>query len=159
MKGLAFLVFFFILSTTAFALNQSLELKGIKTVNITVADVSDDLVKDGVDSETVRTTLEAALRGAGLTVLPRDHYDDAHPTITVQVSSIKEPNGRFYAADIVLACLENVSDRRTAGMFSAIIWTRDLLQLLGKVDLGRVVEGEKKLIDLFLEDYLQANPK
>jgi len=159
MKWIVSLLAFFLLSTTAFALNQSLELKGIATVNVTVADLSDDLIKDGVEKEAVRTTLELALRAAGLTLLPEDQGDDAVPTITLRVSAIKEPNGRFYATDIVLACLDNVSNSRIVGPFSAIIWTRNFLQLLGKVDLSRVVEGEKKLIDLFVNDYLAANPK
>jgi len=52
-----------------------------------------------------------------------------------------------------LACLDNVYNNRTAGPFSAIIWSKNVLQLLGVIDLSRVVEGEKKLIDMFLTDY------
>jgi hypothetical protein len=159
MKSLCFLSAFFLLSTTAFALNQFLELKSIKTVNVIVADLSDNLVRDGVTNDEVRATLELALRATGLTVLTQGQYDDTVPTITLRVSSIKEPNGRFYASDIVLACLDNVSNGRMLGPFTAVIWTRDLLQLLGKVDLSRIVDGEKQLIDLFLNDYLKANPK
>lgn len=159
MKWSCCFVAFFMLATTAFSLNQPGELKGIRTVNVMVADLSDDLVNDGVEKVALASTLELALRTAGLTVLTQGQYSDAVPTITLQVSVIKEPKGRFFATDIVLTCMENVSDTRTAGMFSAIIWTRDLLQLLGKIDLGRVVDGEKKLADLFLKDYLLANPK
>ncbi|MFI5368265.1 MAG: hypothetical protein ACHQ1F_04555 [Spirochaetia bacterium] len=159
MKSFVFFFLFLILSTTAFALNQSAELKGIRTVHAVVFDLSDDLVRDGVQKESIRTTLEAGLTAAGLNVLAQDQYDDTAPTITVRVSAIREPNGRFYAIDIVLACVDNVSSSRIAGPFSAAIWSNDVLELLGKVDLSRVVEGEKKLVDLFLNDYLEANPK
>lgn len=159
MKAFGFSLLFLILSTAAFALNQSAELKGIKTVRITVSDLSDDLVRDGVEKESIRTTLEVGLRAAGLNVLAQDHYDDAAPTITVRVSAIREPSGRFYATDIVLECVDNVSSSRIVGPFSAAIWSNDLLGLLGKLDLSKVVEGEKKLIDLFLNDYSEANPK
>ena len=124
-----------------------------------VFDLSDDLLRDGVQMQSIRTTLEAGLTAAGLNVLAQDQYDDTAPTITVRVSAIREPNGRFYAIDIVLACVDNVSSSRIAGPFSAAIWSHDVLELLGKVDLSRVVEGEKKLVDLFLNDYLEANPK
>lgn len=159
MKWIASLLVFSFLSTTVFALDQSVALKGIQTVNVMVADLSDDLIKDGVEKETVRTTLELALRTAGLTILSQDQYTDTIPTITLRVLAIKEPNGRFYATDIALVCSDNVSNPRIPAIFSAVIWSNNVLQLLGKVDLSRVVEGEKKLIDLFLNDYLEANPK
>ena len=156
MKRTGFLVCF-VLSATVFAFTQSMELKGMTTVNVMVADLSDELVKDGVEKESLASTLELLLGKAGLTVLRQDRYDGAAPTLSLQVSDIKEPNGRFYAIDIVLACLDNVYNNRTAGPFSAIIWSKDLLQLLGAIDLSRVVEGEKKLIEMFLTDYAQAN--
>ena len=148
---------FFILSTTVFAFNQPSELKGIKTVNVAVSDLSNDLVKDRVDKESLANTLELALRNAGLTVLTQDQYDGTVPTISLRVSDVKEPNGRFYATDLSLACFDNVYNNRTAGPFSAIIWSKDVLQLLGVVDLSRVLEGEKKLISTFLSDYTQGN--
>jgi hypothetical protein len=148
---------FFILSTTVFALNQPTELKGINTVNVAVADLSDALVKDGVEKETLATTLELALRKAGLTTLPEGQCDGTLPTISLHVSGIKEPNGRFYATEVSLACFDNVYDNRTAGPFSAIIWSKDELQLLGVIDLSRVVEAEKKLVGMFLSDYAQGN--
>ena len=157
MTRFGFFLVFFALSTTVFAFNQALELKGIKTVNVVVADLSEDLVKDGVEKETLAAILEVPLREAGLTILTQDQYDSTVPTISLQVSDIKEPNGRFYAADVVLSCLDNVYNNRTAGPFDAIIWSKDVLQLLGVIDLGRVVEAEKKLIDIFLNDYAQAN--
>lgn len=159
MRGVGFLLAFLTLSTTSFALNQPEDIKGITTVNVTVADLSDDLVSDGVDKEAVRTILERALKTAGITVLPQDQYDDTVPTVSVQISAIKEPSGRFSAIDIILACLDNVTNNRIAGPFHAVIWTRNLFQLLGKVDLSRVMEGEQSLIDLFLNDYQEANPK
>ena len=159
MRGLVLLSLLLVVSTTAFALNQSGELKGIKTVHAVVFDLSDDLVRDGVQEERIRTTLEAGLTAAGLNVLAQDQYDDTAPTITVRVSAIREPSRRFYAIDIVLACVDNVSNSRIVGPFSAAIWSNDVLELLGKVDLSRVVEGEKKLVDLFLKDYLEANPQ
>ena len=69
MKGVCFLLVFLALSTTAFAFNQPAELKGIKTVNVMIADLSDDLINDGVDKEALRTTLERALSTAGIVVL------------------------------------------------------------------------------------------
>jgi hypothetical protein len=156
MKRSGFFFVFFVLSTTVFAFNQSIELKGIRTVNVVVANLSDNLVKDGIERETLATTLELALRKAGLTVLTEGQYDSTVPTISLQVSDIKEPNGRFYATDVVLACLDNVYNNRIAGPFDAIIWSKDVLQLLGVIDLSRVVEGEQMVIDMFLNDYAQA---
>ena len=157
MKRVGFFLVFFVLTTGVFAFNQSIELKGIKTVNVAVANLSDDLVKDGVDKEALATTLELALRKAGLSVLTQDQHDGTVSTISLQVSDIKEPNGRFYATDVSLACFDNVyNNRRIAGPFSTIIWSKDVLQLLGVIDLSRVIEGEKKLIDIFLTDYAQA---
>jgi hypothetical protein len=156
MKRSGFFLVFIVLSTTVFAFNQSIELKGIKKVNVVVADLSDDLVKDGVERGSLATTLELALRKAGLIVLTQDQYDSTVPTISLRISDIKEPSGRFYTTDIVLACFDNVYSNRMAGPFSAMIWSKDILQLLGVIDLSRVVEGEKKLIDIFLTDYAQA---
>jgi hypothetical protein len=116
-----------------------------------------DKIRDGVEKQTLATTLELALAKAGLIALPQGQYDGTVPTISLQVSDIKEPNGRFYAIDVVLSCLDNVYDNRTAGPFSAAIWSKDVLQLLGVIDLSRVVKGEKTLIDMFLADYVEAS--
>ena len=153
-SGLFFV--FVVLSTAVFAFNQSADLRGIKTVNLVVADLSDDLVKDGVENQTLATTLKLALEKAGIVVLPQGQYDSTVPTLSLQISDIKEPNGRFYATDIVLSCLDDVYNNRTAGPFRAAIWSKDVLQLLGVVDLNRIVNGEKTLIDMFLTDYAEA---
>jgi hypothetical protein len=110
---------------------------------VVVSDLPDDLVKDGVEKKSLATTLELALRKAGLNVLMRDQYDGTVPTISLQFSDIKEPNGRLHATDIGLACLDNVCNNRTAGPFNAIIWLMDVLQPSGVIDLNRVVESEK----------------
>lgn len=112
-----------------------------------------------VDRGALVTTLEDALKDAGIAVLQQGQSSDTVPTISLHVSVIKEPNGRFFATDTVLACFDNVSNSRTAGQFSAIIWSKDVLQLLGMVDTRRVLEAEKTLIDLFLSDYRRANPR
>jgi len=148
-----------VVSTSAFAFNLSTDLKGIATVNVMVADLPDELIKSGVEKAALGTTLEDALKGAGLAVLEQGHYADTVQTITLHVSVVREPNGRFFATDTVLACFDNVSNRRAAGEFSALVWSKDVLQLLGMVDTRRVLEAEKKLIDLFLSDYQRANPK
>ncbi len=157
MKRIVSLLAFIFLCTGAFALNQLLELKGITTVNVVVADLPEDLVAAGVTIDGVRTALESALGTAGLTVLLPDLGRSTVPTINLRVSSVKE--GRFTAIDLVLSCLDNVSNGRVLGPFSAIIWTRDVLLFLGKVDEDRVVAGEKRLVDLFLSDYREANPR
>jgi len=153
-----FLVFLF-LAASAFGFNQSTDLKGIRTVNVVVGDLPDDLITNGVEKETLATTLELALKKAGLTVLARDQYDGTVPTLSLDVSEIKEPHGRFFATDIVLACLDNVYNNRIAGPFDAVIWSRDVLQLLGVVDSSRIVAGEQNLIDMFVSDYAPANPQ
>ncbi len=159
MKGPGFLLAFLLLSTTAFAFNLPTDLRGIKKVNVMVADLPDDFVKAGVEKEALAATLQAALEAAGLTVRAQGQYEGTAPTVSLQVSAVSTPNGRFSATDIVLDCLDNVYNTRTAGPFVAVIWSRDVLQLLGAVDSGRVIDGEKKLIDMFLSDYSQANPK
>jgi hypothetical protein len=83
---LRFCLLFLVLSTTVFAFNQPMELKGIKTVNVVVANLSNDLVKDGIDRETLSTTLKLALQKAGLTVLTRDQYDGTVPTIQTRIN-------------------------------------------------------------------------
>ena len=95
----------------------------------------------------------------GLTVLSQGEYADTVPTVSLEVRAIKPPDGRIYAADIVLDCLDNVSSRQTTGVFTAIIWSKNVLALLGAVDQGRIMDGEKKLIEMFLGDYAQANQK
>jgi hypothetical protein len=159
MKGTGVIFGLLFLSTTAFALDQNVALKGITTVNIMVSDLSDDLLKDSVSVDYISRTLELGLRSVGLTALSASQYDITVPTVTLRVLSIKEPDGRFYATNTVLASVDNVSNLRTPGIFTATIWSNDLLRLLGRVDIARVIEGEKQLIDLFLNNYSQANPK
>ena len=74
MKRSVFFLAFLVLSTNLFAFNQSMELKGIRTVNVMVAGLSDDLVNDGVEKETLAATLTIALRKAGLTVLSQGRH-------------------------------------------------------------------------------------
>jgi len=155
-------IFFLVLllpATVALAFNQPTELNRIKTVNVVVGDLPEELVANGAQKEILVTTLEDALKTAGLTVLGQGRFSDTVPTVSLRVSALRPPNGRFFALDVVLDLLDNVSSSRTAGMFGAIVWSKDVLQLLGTTDLGRIVEAEKKLVDEFLTDYAQANPR
>jgi hypothetical protein len=150
---------FAVLSMPVFAFNQPTELQGIKTVNVMVADLPGELLSAGVSKDALEATLESALTAAGLSVLSQGQFVGTVPTISLRVSAIREPNGRFYATDIVLDCMDNVTSRRTAGAFDALIWSKDVLQLLGAIDIGRIADGEKKLVSMFLTDYAQANQK
>lgn len=159
MKKPLFLLVFLAFAAPAFAFNQPTELCGITTVNVTVADLPRDLTAKGVTKDALAASLEAALQKAGISVLPSDSRSDTVPTISLRMTAVGTPNGRFFATDIVLECLDNVSSRRTAGEFEAVIWSNDVLQLLGEIDLSRITQGEQTLVGLFLRDYRQSNPK
>ena len=110
----------------------------------------------GVLKDALAAGLEGALKSGGLTVLPGAPTDTV-PTVSLSVSAARVPDGRIYAMEIVLACQDNVTSRRTPGRLAAVIWSRDVLSLLGAVDQARVAASEKTLVDLFVSDWLVAN--
>ncbi len=157
MKRTIFLPVFLLLAATAFAFNLPTDLRGIKTVNVMVAGLSDELVQAGVDRDALAAALQDALKKAGLATLTQGQFTDTVPTVSLQVTAVK--GGRFFATDVVLSCVDNVYGRSAAGPITAAVWSKDVLQLLGAVDLKRVLDAENGLLEMFLSDYAQGNPR
>ncbi len=154
MKPLALLVAFLAAAPAVFAFNQATDLRGITTVQAAVADLPQDLVTAGVHREVLAAQLAEALRSGGLTVLAGDSARGTVPTVLLRVSAARAPDGRIYAVDVAVDCLDNVSSRRAAGEFAAVVWSRDVLSLLGAINDARFAASEKTLVDLFLADWL-----
>ncbi len=156
MKVWSVLVALLSLSTSAFALNQATDLRGITEVHVMVSDLPGDLAAAGLRKDALLSSLAEALKTGGLTVLPGDPTDTV-PTISLRVSAARVPDGRVYAVDVELTCQDNVTSRRTSGPMSAVTWSRDVLSLMGAVDQARLAAGEQTLVDLFISDWLLAN--
>ena len=160
MKNTFLLAVFVVVSTAAFAFNQPTELRGITTVNVMVADLPDVLSANGVGKDALASALEDGFAGSRarlsfrrvstLTRFPRFPWRSAQES---------RPTAESMRRTLSLTAWTYVSSRRTAGVFTAIIWSKNVLALLGAVDQGRIMDGEKKLIEMFLGDYAQANQK
>jgi len=155
MKRWPVFAIFLTLASSAFALNQPSDLRGITAVHVTVPDLPGELAAAGLQEDALASTLAEALTSGGLTVLPGDPTDTV-PTISLRVSAARAPDGRIYAVDVALTCQDNVTSPRTAGPMSAVTWSRDVLSLMGAVDSARVGASEKTLVDQFLGDWLMS---
>ena len=144
-------------------------LKGIKSFEIKISDLSSDAIKEGLTAGKLKTDVEVKLRVAGIRVVNFGDKStltpDSIPTnmLHVDIDALKHKELGLYAIAIQIRVLDIVTFERQGKKYTAIatpIWYVGTLGLLGSnnfVDDTR--DAAKDLIDQLINDYLKANPK
>lgn len=134
-------------------------LKGLKGVHVLVESLKEDIVKAGLNKETIQTDVELKLRLAGIPVLTREECveEPGSPYLYVIAGVLKsELCGYIVKLDVEVK-QEVRLVRSPAIQKDAATWS---VGGFGRTsDLKGIRECIKDQVDIFINAYLSVNPK
>ena len=116
--------------------------------------------KDPLAPDSIKQSVEAQLRAAGIRILSLGDFPTGDPHLRVTISASSERNG-LIAADVQLDFVQIVFLRRNPQVTfnRAQTWKADAqIALAAAVQLAREIQRElARQVDQFIEDYRAAN--
>jgi hypothetical protein len=133
-------------------------LKGLKAIYVLVEPLNKDIIKDGLNTETIKTDVEEKLRLAGIRILSRADFvkELGYPYLYVNANALKLQRGG-YVYNIDVALMQAVILERFFVRLQAQTWSREDLGATPRLDTIR--DSVKILVDLFINAYRSANPE
>ena len=136
-------------------------LKGIKDIGVVVV-LADDAVKAGLLKSQVQTDVELKLRRNGIKVLSQAEYGPILQinVIAVPIQSADKQHTFSYACSVDFALHEYVQIIRSGEIILGSTWRMSgILHAPQDVFSSYVRRHISDSLDMFLNDYLAANPK
>jgi hypothetical protein len=136
-------------------------LVGVKGVSVVVVvENMKPRAGSGLTEDQLKVYVELRLRKAGVRVLTEEERGETpgNPYLYVNVSTYIEADDPIVAYSILVQLKEWVTLARgfeTTG----VIWQRGLVGTVGKAKLRLIRGGLGDQVDIFINDYLAANPK
>lgn len=137
-------------------------LVGIKQLEVSVADLNQDIDADGLHVYDLRTDAELALRKAGLRVIPDGETNVAQGWPMLQIDMISLPRGEdgLYTFSIRAEMRQAVSlTRPPERVVFATTWSTWYVGHVGKNNARDVRSSVLDLVNQFLNAWLAANGK
>ena len=137
-------------------------LRGLKGVNVMVADLRPEIERSGLSKTQIQTDVELKLRMAGIKVLSEEEYLSVpgFPHLYVRIAGFKAEAIRHYVFSVSVELMQEVYLVRTAPDFTeygAVTWSHSIVGISPK--LGTIRAGVKDMVDRFIKAYLSVNPK
>jgi hypothetical protein len=130
--------------------SNSFTLKGIKAVFILVEDLPQEAVAMGLTTESIKAAVASNLEQAGLSV---PDYSIEDPYLAMSIHVVEK------AFSIEVSLRENVALRRdTSITCRAATWMKNVTGV-HRGDPGIFIDGVQRVLDSFLNDLHEANPK
>ena len=146
----AFLLFISLCFASQTSNSNSAALKGLKTMFVLVEDLPQKAADMGLTAERIKTETEAKLRGEGISV-PDYSYEDPYLDISVNVVNM--------AFSVEVSLRESVVLKRDKSInCRAATWLNSVTGVHSD-NPNCIVDGLQALLDSFVHDYYQANPK
>jgi len=139
-------------------------LKGLTAISVLVEKLNADIKdKTGLTEKQIETDVELKLRMAGIKVvsLGESLNIPGMPYLYVNLSIFRHSSGLFFAYSIYIALIENVYlERNSAINVSAQTWFKGEIGVIGESQVSSIRNNIiKDTVDIFINDYLSANPK
>jgi hypothetical protein len=158
-------LFVLLVATSAWASGTPFEigsLRGLKDLAIVVEDLHPDIEQDGLDRSTIKTDVELKLRLAGIRIatfaeVPRT---GGGRYLYVNVNSTQMKELSLYAVSIRLELVQGVLlARDPTTILPGRTWAVSSVTCVGKNAVSSARDVIKDLVDVFINDYLAANPR
>jgi hypothetical protein len=135
-------------------------LRGIFGLGLVIEEVSPDAAADGLSQETIRSTIEQALRTKGIRLLTERARSGSTPYLYVNVNTLKEELGLYaYTVTVDLKQLVGLlamKNKKTWGT----TWSASVIGMVRHENLNQIIaDGLEPLIKDFVDDYLAVNPR
>ncbi|MDH4153287.1 MAG: DUF4136 domain-containing protein [Nitrospira sp.] len=135
-------------------------LRGLFGLGLVIEDVSPDASADGLSQETLRSTIEQALRSKGIRLLTERTRSGSSPYLYVNVNTLKEELG-LYAYTVTvdlkqLVGLLSIKNKKTWGT----TWSASVIGMVRQENVNQIIaDAVEPLIKDFVDDFLAANPR
>jgi hypothetical protein len=157
MKNLVIILVCVVVPFCCYSQNDYKQLEGIDTLRIIVEFLPSDFSNLGLSESLIRTDLELKLRLAKIPIT----YGLNSTHIYLQVSGHKLENPNIIASiyDITFRVKEEATLSRNKKFAFAEIWENGYIGISPNNELSTNVRNRiKDIMDMFLNDYLKANP-
>jgi hypothetical protein len=136
-------------------------LVGLKGMSVVVERIRPRDVHLGLTSAQIKTDVEVRLRKAGVKVLTEKEWleTSGKPFLYVNIDASKNPNNPstvFFTIRVELTELVTIDRGLRVG---AAIWETGIKGVAGIQDIRKIRDCLGDLVDIFINDYLAANPK
>lgn len=134
-------------------------LKGVRRVSVRVEmfGAADDARADGLSDGALTAYVEMRMREAGIAVAPAG--PDV-PKFTVTFNLLKVKNGGVYTISMAVHLVERARMlRNPTSPFYADTWGLTQLFIRRENDLRSVRDNVQSAVDIFVNEYLAANPR
>jgi hypothetical protein len=145
--------------------NGRRSLVGLREIAVVVESLNEDVIRDGLSAQDIRTYVELRLRQSGIIVVPPESEATlpGGQYLYINVNAQKRADVLlFYAVNVQVSLHQNAILLRDPAIkvFGASTWSRQVIFSGGPSFLREGVRGGlRDLLDQFLNDYLTANPK
>lgn len=159
--NLAVLCFFSF--TTALASENALDtmtLRGLTKVYVTVDGIHRDFEKYGLKAATLKAEIETTLNKHGLIVSDSASLlnDPKVARLRIKINA-NENQYRFYHYGIKLELAQKIPMNQNGGYIAETTWTSGQTGVIMPMDLRRLGTYADDLVAIFLKDYRAQNPK
>lgn len=138
-------------------------LAGLEEIKVIVEQLKPEAKKYGLTTQELQTDVELQLRQYGIRVLSpyEKHETPSYPTLSLRIAIIINEEIKVAAGAIDLELSQTVLLRRdtTKVFVDAPTWQQIGVWLVGVNNLKDVRKEVKDYVDVFINDYLAANPK
>lgn len=137
-------------------------LAGLQGVNVLVEDFRPEAEKHGFNRQQYKTDVELRLRQYGIKVLSQKESSkvSGSPYLYINVTPLFGENTPMAAVNILVQLQEAVLlERNRTILRVATTWHKGMTLLCGLKRLDETREHVRDLVDMFINDYLAANPK
>lgn len=142
--------------------NKRDALTDLQGVLVLVEEIGPEAEKYGFTQQTYRTDVELRLRQYGIKVLSKEEYLQmaGRPFLYIRVNPLINEKTRLVAVGLEVKLHERSFLLREPTMVvTAATWSEGRMALIGLDKLNEVRESVRGLVDLFINDYLEVNPK
>ncbi len=147
-----------------FKVNTFEILKNVPKIATLVEYVEVDADSDGLHREDIQQAVELNLRIAGIRIVD---VTQPVPCLYTAIHTFKQKDTGIYAYDIEMSFQDYTGVWRYSNKHVPVylsipmgtIWHKSYIGCVGSNNIWTINENVKKLIDIFSNDYLKANPK
>ncbi len=134
-------------------------LVGLKGIHVGIGEIGSELKKNGLTSDIIQVDAELELRKFGIKVLTEEEWirEKGKPSLYVHLTCFADSSSKFTGTVYIQLSEQVMLARRPEISVLGSTWSR--LVTFANADSNNIREVTKQVIDIFINDYLAANPK
>lgn len=138
-------------------------LQGLNSIGVLVEKLPSEVEKGGLIRNQLQSEVELKLRNAGIRVLTREEcsHTPGEPYLYININiNITKTESEIYPYNIDAMFIQKVSLLRNPKKISyAVTWSTGGIGSIHKQLLSQLRDSVNDIVDIFIKNYLNENPK